>query len=599
MYIDRERLHQIIYGERGWGRFTQDSPVMPDVWFGYGADPAEPLDLLIEPYRGITPGDLAETLRTRTPSLSPGAKPRLAYEEAYVAMRVTLGDLIAIVLPLTAWWAKYTGALSGLAVRAIEAVLREDAKLVSPFDAQARATGVTDHGQWFLRLAGTVLWAGAQKGRARVGRLPTNRAIARAIAPVLARVKQSPRDGALLWSINRNRAASTAVWDSRRAIKADAAEQIFGLTTRHLAWAVLDTGIDATHPAFRERDASGRLCDLDDDFSHRTRVRATYDFTRVRALLDGDDEPVIEGLGGAAELRRRLQSGRTIDWDLLRPALEVPHRDGAYKVPVHPHGTHVAGILGADWRRSDDGYDADDQNDIRGICRDIGLYDLRVFDDEGRGDEFTILAALQFLRFLNARSAQQLVHGANLSLSIEHDVSNYACGRTPVCVEAERLHASGVVVVTAAGNRGFAQYVTPSGGEENAYRNISITDPGNAPSVITVGATHRRHPHRYGVSYFSSRGPTGDGRIKPDIVAPGEKIKAPAPSMRYEHFDGTSMAAPHVSGAAALIMSRHPEFIGDPARIKDILCRSATDLGRERYFQGAGLVDVLRAIQSV
>ena len=49
-------------------------------------------------------------------------------------------------------------------------------------------------------------------------------------------------------------------------------------------------------------------------------------------------------------------------------------------------------------------------------------------------------------------------------------------------------------------------------------------DPGNADSVITVGATHRYMPHTYGVSYFSSKGPTGDGRIKPDLVAPGERI---------------------------------------------------------------------------
>ena len=63
--------------------------------------------------------------------------------------------------------------------------------------------------------------------------------------------------------------------------------------------------------------------------------------------------------------------------------------------------------------------------------------------------------------------------------------------------------------------------------------------------------------------------------------------------------DGTSQAAPHVSGAAALLMSRHRELIGDPARVKQVLMETATDLGRERYFQGAGLVDVLRAIQSL
>jgi len=121
--------------------------------------------------------------------------------------------------------------------------------------------------------------------------------------------------------------------------------------------------------------------------------------------------------------------------------------------------------------------------------------------------------------------------------------------------------------------------------------------------VITVGSTHRELPHDYGVSFFSSRGPTGDGRMKPDVVAPGEKIYAPVPNQEgqlgnYESMDGTSMAAPHVSGAAALVMAYHRDLIGKPEEVKRILCETATDLGRERYFQGHGLVDTLRAIQS-
>jgi subtilisin family serine protease len=128
-------------------------------------------------------------------------------------------------------------------------------------------------------------------------------------------------------------------------------------------------------------------------------------------------------------------------------------------------------------------------------------------------------------------------------------------------------------------------------------------------------------PHVYGVSYFSSKGPTGDGRLKPDLVAPGEKIiscqaggSVPAPgggsvgaaevrsnavTARYKEDSGTSMAAPHVSGVIAAFLSIRNEFIGRPDRVKEIFLKTATDLRRDHYFQGKGLVDLMRAIQSV
>lgn len=155
-----------------------------------------------------------------------------------------------------------------------------------------------------------------------------------------------------------------------------------------------------------------------------------------------------------------------------------------------------------------------------------------------------------------------------------------------------------MVVVAAAGNLGYHSYETRSGSYEG-YAPLSLTDPGNADGVITVGSTHRYSPHSYGVSFFSSRGPTGDGRMKPDLVAPGERIHSTVGSKDWGDLDGTSMAAPHVSGAAAMLMARYPELIGQPRRIKQILCESATDLGRERAFQGHGMLDVLRALQSI
>ena len=104
------------------------------------------------------------------------------------------------------------------------------------------------------------------------------------------------------------------------------------------------------------------------------------------------------------------------------------------------------------------------------------------------------------------------------------------------------------------------------------------------------------------MSFFSSRGPTGDGRLKPDLVAPGERVQSCITGGDHKEWgpeSGTSMAAPHVSGAAAMLLARYEELIGQPRRVKRILCESATDLGRERSFQGHGMLDVLRAFQSI
>ncbi|HEX6013503.1 MAG TPA: S8 family serine peptidase, partial [Geminicoccaceae bacterium] len=155
---------------------------------------------------------------------------------------------------------------------------------------------------------------------------------------------------------------------------------------------------------------------------------------------------------------------------------------------------------------------------------------------------------------------------------------------------------------------------TLSRGTVRAGMDLSINDPGNAELAITVGSTHRDMPHTYGVSYFSSKGPTGDGRMKPDLVAPGEKIlscdssrktsaereaEGPSTVARYREDSGTSMAAPHVSGAIAAFLSIRREFIGQAEAVRRIFLASAMDLNRAPNFQGKGLVDLMRAIQSV
>jgi len=204
------------------------------------------------------------------------------------------------------------------------------------------------------------------------------------------------------------------------------------------------------------------------------------------------------------------------------------------------------------------------------------------------------------------------IHGVNISVGYDFDAEMFACGQSPLCVEVDRLVRSGVVVVVAAGNTGYGKVFSEQRAAKVGLSN-TINDPGNATLAITVGATHRDKPHTYGVSYFSSKGPTGDGRLKPDLVAPGERITScaagalvrangggiPDTPSAYVDDSGTSMAAPHVSGAIAAFLSIRREFIQRPEDVKRIFMESATPLGRERYFEGSGLVDLMRAIQSI
>jgi subtilisin family serine protease len=73
----------------------------------------------------------------------------------------------------------------------------------------------------------------------------------------------------------------------------------------------------------------------------------------------------------------------------------------------------------------------------------------------------------------------------------------------------------------------------------------------------------------------------------------------PRVTAQYKEDSGTSMAAPHVSGAIAAFLSVRREYIGEPQKVKEVFVSTATDLKRDRYFQGTGLVDLMRAIQSV
>ena len=672
---DRGGALRVLFGVEDDRRYTQDTPVLPEVWIAYAMDPLAPQDLLMTPRREATAGAVAAAIRERLRAFREGEarerarrgleiRPRrregLVHLPGTVVARLELDETMRLILPSTSWWRRRVAALAALGDERLAAFPRPGAALaealgealfahglMGPVPADdpsrdparrpaARGAMPTDLLR-LVRLVGAIALqrrllarhAGAEgldpdeerdeapkpddapdeafradpfgalaasdaDAPADAGaRAERDRARARRLAEAFAGLYEDwPRyeasERALIWRVNLNRPASGSITRSVLSVKGDAARRLFEVSARGITWAVIDCGIDGAHPAF----ADGR---------GGSRVVRTYDFSHLRDLLDPTSERFAEeaqegeaapGQGLCEQTRRllaRIGSAQDIDWAMLEPF--VTRTDP--EPPAHEHGTHVAGIIGAGWTGRADG-----APDVVGMCPEIRLIDARVLDPAtGRAQEFEVIAALQFLRYLNARAAETVVHGANLSLSVPHDVENYACGRTPICVECEHAVANGIVVVAAAGNQGYR--AEPDERGRGVYRPSSITDPGNAEGVITVGATHRHRPHQYGVSYFSGRGPTGDGRRKPDLVAPGEKIAGPLPGGRIGWRDGTSMAAPHVSGAAALLMARHGEFVGRPAEVKRILCESATDLGRYPHYQGAGMLDVLRALQSV
>lgn len=303
----------------------------------------------------------------------------------------------------------------------------------------------------------------------------------------------------------------------------------------------------------------------------------------------------------AAALQLFNATGEGISWAVLDTGIKANHdyfksephivKDDRYNFTDEPygdtvgHGTHVAGI-------------------IRKIAPKTTLHDFKVLGKKG-GTSFMIIEAMYLIRKINFEARHLVIHGANLSLGGPVPVGSYGCGFSPECEEANRLVDSGVVVCVAASNDGYKTLATIASGNELEYfptfLDMGISDPGNAEKVITVGSTHKILPHKYGISFFSSKGPTGDGRFKPDVVAPGERINSAGIASKSSEvaLSGTSMATPHVSAAVAQFLSVKPDFVGHPDEVKKILMQTCTDLGRDRYFQGAGLIDVLRMMQAV
>jgi subtilisin family serine protease len=392
---------------------------------------------------------------------------------------------------------------------------------------------------------------------------------------------------------------------SAPTVKADAAWRSYNARGHGIVWAVIDSGIDACHPHFSQLELA-TAGQKDDPHGLTSSLHRDFSF-----LVNPGDPAHPTAPGGPAG-----------------------HAAPQALVDDSGHGTHVAGIIAgctpdgqhprvADSRDPGDGgyVQRAHVERLSGMAPECELVSLKIMKRSPQGTWVTsssaVIRALTYLRTeVNVDPGVLRVHGVNMSLGSEWRPDQYAAGQSPLCQAVNQLVASGVVVVISAGN-----YGARTGGDSANTSAImgSITEPAHAEDCIAVGSTHREAPHAFGVTWTSGKGPTLDGRMKPDVVAPGEwiasaasgevraqagldppgKAAKPAGLLTYAEQSGTSMAAPHVSGVIAAFLSARPEFIGRPRQVKSLLTASATDIGRERYAQGAGLVDLMRMLANV
>ncbi len=220
----------------------------------------------------------------------------------------------------------------------------------------------------------------------------------------------------------------------------------------------------------------------------------------------------------------------------------------------HSHGTHVAGIIASRDPR------------LKGVAPGATIMAVKVLTDSGSGSEADVIAGIEWA----------VTKGAdviNLSLG-----GSGSAGLDALAQAVDNAVKSGVLVVVAAGNSG------PDFG--------TVGSPGDARLALTVGATDDdRTPMDW-----SSRGPTLDGRTKPDVMAPGNDIESSVPGGEWALMSGTSMATPHVAGVGALLVqATHAE----PLLIKEGLKKTALDLKQGPNNTGAGFIQPARALDYI
>ncbi|MCA2216207.1 S8 family serine peptidase [Jidongwangia harbinensis] len=303
-----------------------------------------------------------------------------------------------------------------------------------------------------------------------------------------------------------------------------------------------------------------------------------------RIWLDGRVRPVLDRSTaqiGAPTAWQAGLDGRGVTVAVLDTGVDQTHPDlvgrvtearnfseSADAVDRHGHGTHVASTVA--------GTGAASAGRRKGVAPGAGLLVGKVLDDSGSGYESSIVEGMQWAADAGARV---------VNLSLGGDATD---GTDPMSAALNDISArTGTLFVVAAGNAGGAA--------------STVGSPGTADAALTVGAVDRAER----IAGFSSRGPRlGDLGLKPEITAPGVGIvaaRAAGTAMgdpvdaRYTAANGTSMATPHVAGAAAVLAQQHPDWTA--AQLKNALVSTVrTAPGTDVYAQGAGRVDVARAV---